>query len=150
MGALRALLSKVPTVQVLLGYQWAPSWTSTTGADVKYQNEAACGPGLMGLMQTPLAVVASTLVPVLVSCMLYVPVTWSVSCFIEVGDSSFQPQIVVRGSGGQGVDALSSKLGFGRVVRKTVAPATPTTMRAAAAAEARAAESHDRAITVRP
>ena len=79
-----------------------------------YQNAAPCGPGLIGLMQTPPAVVASTLVPEsLFSFMLKLPVWWIVS-WVIVPTRSFQPQMAVGGSGGQGVAASSSKLDSGR------------------------------------
>ncbi len=67
-----------------------------------YQNEALCGPALMGLMQTPPAVVASTLVPeALLSFMLKLPVLWIVS-WVIVPTRPFQPQMAVAGRGLQG------------------------------------------------
>jgi hypothetical protein len=99
----------------------------------------------MGLIQTPPAVVASTLAVWPVSFMLKLPVLWFASCVI-VPTSSFQPQITVTGRGLQG--GPCSKLEFGRLGTVT-APATPITVPAAMATEPRAARNDDRAIAVR-
>jgi hypothetical protein len=98
-------------------------------------------------MQTPPAVVASTLVPeALFSFMLKLPVLWIVS-WVIVPTRSFQPQMAVAGRGLQG--GPCSKDGFGRL-GTMIAAASPTTTRSEAVTNPRVTPSLRRVICVPP